>query len=325
MSNARGRWAIVLAAGEGTRLRSLTTDDTGVAVPKQFCSLRGGSSLLTETIHRAGAVVDSSHVCVVVSAAHTRWWRPILAGMPQRNVIVQPSNRGTGNGILLPLLHIMERDPTADVLILPSDHHVRDELSLTTSLRLAMRKIEVMPDEVLLLGIHPEEADSELGYILPGRQLGPDIASVARFVEKPPAVTARMLVEQGAVWNSLIIAARATALLALTSERYRDIVLGMSAAIVQDMCALTQNAAISQFYRELRNVDFSSQILEGTEARLRLVSARRCGWSDLGTPRRVAETLRHLPPERLLDSSPAHLPTINLSVQHARAENAMSS
>ena len=44
-------WALILAAGEGSRLRSLTTTN-GVAVPKQFCSLNGGPSLLQETLHQ---------------------------------------------------------------------------------------------------------------------------------------------------------------------------------------------------------------------------------------------------------------------------------
>lgn len=39
-------WAVVLAAGDGTRLASLTSDDRGRSVPKQFCSLNGGGSLL---------------------------------------------------------------------------------------------------------------------------------------------------------------------------------------------------------------------------------------------------------------------------------------
>jgi hypothetical protein len=50
--DAMTRWAIVLAAGEGSRLRLLTTDDRGVVTPKQFCSLRGGASLLERTLAR---------------------------------------------------------------------------------------------------------------------------------------------------------------------------------------------------------------------------------------------------------------------------------
>ena len=43
-------WALILAGGEGTRLSSLTTTPGGLSVPKQFCSLQGGASLLEETL-----------------------------------------------------------------------------------------------------------------------------------------------------------------------------------------------------------------------------------------------------------------------------------
>ena len=46
-------WAVVLAAGDGTRLASLTRDGQGNAVPKQFCSLRGENSLLHDAVDRA--------------------------------------------------------------------------------------------------------------------------------------------------------------------------------------------------------------------------------------------------------------------------------
>jgi len=52
---ARGRnWVILLAAGEGNRLRRLTMDGSGTRVPKQFCSLRNGPSLLHHALRRVG-------------------------------------------------------------------------------------------------------------------------------------------------------------------------------------------------------------------------------------------------------------------------------
>ena len=46
-------WAVVLAAGDGTRLAALTTDASGNSVPKQFCSLNGGRTLIEETLQHA--------------------------------------------------------------------------------------------------------------------------------------------------------------------------------------------------------------------------------------------------------------------------------
>lgn len=102
-------WALVLAAGEGSRLRSLTTAADGTAVPKQFCSLLGGPSLLQEALHRAQSIAPRERICTVVAEHHRRWWQRALWSVPAANVIAQPANRGTAIGILLPVLHIRSR------------------------------------------------------------------------------------------------------------------------------------------------------------------------------------------------------------------------
>jgi len=80
-------------------------------VPKQFCSLRGGASLLDEALARGEAVTSRSRVLAVVAGCHRRWWEGALRSLPPDNVIVQPENKGTAAGLLLPLLHIVTRDP----------------------------------------------------------------------------------------------------------------------------------------------------------------------------------------------------------------------
>src|SRR5215471_12412530 len=92
-------WAVVLAAGEGTRLASLTRDAAGNAVPKQFCALNGARSLLEEAIQRARQVVSLDRTCAIVAKQHARHWRKTLRALPAANLVVQPQNRGTANGV----------------------------------------------------------------------------------------------------------------------------------------------------------------------------------------------------------------------------------
>ena len=99
-------WVVVLAAGEGTRLSALTADDAGRHVPKQFCSLHGGQSLFGLALTRARAIVPEERVCAVVATDHERWWQQTHHEMHPGNMIVQPRNRGTGNGVLLALAYI---------------------------------------------------------------------------------------------------------------------------------------------------------------------------------------------------------------------------
>jgi hypothetical protein len=49
----RHHWAVILAGGDGVRLRSMTRGIAGDDRPKQFCPLVGEDALLTETRKRA--------------------------------------------------------------------------------------------------------------------------------------------------------------------------------------------------------------------------------------------------------------------------------
>lgn len=284
----RGRnWAIVLAGGEGSRLRRLTTDGSGASTPKQFCSLRGGPSLLNEALRRAESLAPRRRICAVVAAQHERWWREPLSVLPLSNVLVQPENRGTALGILFALLHILEHDDLARVLILPADHHVNDEPALSTAMAQAVVHVRKEPAAVVLLGMAPEEPDPELGYILPA--LGGDdrFAPVARFIEKPTAAEARTLLSRGALWNSFIVAAHAPTLLGMISRYDPALVAQMRTAIR----TARAHAALASLYPTLPGVDFCRQILQGRELLLRVLRVPACGWSDLGTVERVSRSL----------------------------------
>ena len=103
MRNVLNTWAVVLAAGEGTRLREITTTEAGEIVPKQFCSLQRETCLLEDAILRAQAVAMPQHICSVVADQHRRWWSKALKSLPSQNILVQPRNCGTAHGILLAL------------------------------------------------------------------------------------------------------------------------------------------------------------------------------------------------------------------------------
>lgn len=314
-------WVIVLAGGDGSRLHSLTTTSAGVAVPKQFCSLRGGDSLLLEALKRAESVASSEHICTVVAQQHRRWWDCALSTTPKANIIVQPRNCGTANGILLPLLYIMARDSEARVVLLPSDHHVRDEQVLAVALQKAVQDLAVRCDQILLIGMLPEEADPDLGYIVPGDGDGA-VSTVDRFIEKPDVELARTLIAAGAVWNAFIVAARAQALLHIFLQRVPQVVIRMQAVVAKNPFAPGLSTAVVDLYCDLPDVDFSRHILQGAESLLRVLQVPRCGWSDLGTPKRLAETLQSLPPaSRLPDDSLNPLAGfLNLALQYARQQ-----
>lgn len=312
-------WALVLAAGEGTRLRSLTTTRDGVPVPKQFCSLDGGPSLLQEALSRAESIAHFTRICTVVAAQHRQWWAEPLQMRSRSNVVVQPQNRGTAIGILLPLLQLVRRDPRARVALLPSDHYVENERVLGRALRGAMIDAATYSDDVLLLGIRPDHADPELGYVVPGRPNGIGLAPVSRFVEKPSRADAETLIDHGALWNSFVVVARLESLLALYERRFPEVLTAMDLAIEREHAGDLR--AMTELYERLPAIDFSRHVLQGQEEFLRVVQVPSCGWSDLGTPHRVAAALRGpRPVPRTIAPHISPAAILDLSTQHSRLQ-----
>lgn len=316
LANAGHDWSLVLAGGEGSRLRSLTMTASGVAVPKQFCSFGGDVSLLHDALSRAQSVTKAERTCVVVSEHHRLWWQALDLRIPDQNVIRQPRNRGTATGILLPLLKIMQRDPKAGVLVLPSDHFVRNEAALAASLRAAMRSVRQHPDQIVILGISPDEADPELGYIVAETDGDPDLRAVTEFVEKPSAAVARTLVARGGVWNSFIFAAHGAALLRAFEERCPRLVTEMR-HIIASSGHMAQHELLD-LYEHAPDLDFSRDILQRSPSMLRVLTVPPCGWSDLGTPRRLTEALLHVAPrsEHSLRRMGGHTPFVDLTQLH---------
>lgn len=291
-------------------------------MPKQFCSLHGGRTLVEDAVARAAALTVPERICAIVAEQHRQWWRDVLAPLPRENVIAQPRNRGTAIGVLYPLLHILARDPQANVVLLPSDHYVREEFVLRQSLRAALRRLEREPATPVLLGLAPEEADSELGYILPGSKDADGSALVTQFIEKPSPQVARDIIANGGLWNAFIIAANVRSLVQIFTDRYPELVMDLQAAIEHGR-RTPDSTALIETYQRLPELDFSRHILEGRTHALRVVRVPQCGWSDLGTPKRVAETLRRLRFERNRDTFVVRdTPHVNLALQHARMERA---
>jgi mannose-1-phosphate guanylyltransferase len=322
MSRLQHTWAVVLAAGDGARLSSLTTDSDGNPVPKQFCSLNGGGSLLHEALQRAYRIVPRERVCAIVADQHRPYWRLELWALPAANVIVQPSNRGTAHGVLLAVLSILDRDPLARIVFLPADHYVADESALAGSLRQTVNLLTRHSKGLALVGIEPDEPDPELGYIVPGRMLADGSYTVEQFVEKPQPRLASELLASGALWNSFIFAANGASLLGLLRLRIPSSVEEMATALARD----DRSRALAELYERLESVDFSRAVTQGAEPSLSVVAAPQCGWTDLGTPKRLADTLRRLGhtssrpglTEALHRSSIRASAFIDLAAQHAR-------
>jgi mannose-1-phosphate guanylyltransferase len=291
------RWAIVLAGGDGVRLRPLTRRISGDERPKQFCPIVGGETLLDRTLRRTRLTIADENTLVVVTQKHEPFYKRYAEKMPSHSFIVQPDNRGTTAPILYGLLRAVAMDPGCSVATFPSDHYVSDDESFMYYVDAAFEAARVMPESVLLLGINAKSPEVEYGWIEPADPIflpcaGP-LFRVDRFWEKPSITVAQRLLSRGCFWNSFVMVGRAKTLLELISESTPD-VYSLFERIAPAIGTSYEAAAIGALYSQLRESNFSQEILTRQFLRLAVLPVTGMEWSDWGDPARVLGSLARI-------------------------------
>ena len=289
------RYAIILAGGNATRLLPLTRRTSGRPIPKQFCPIIGERTLLAQTRCRVALKVDRHRTIVVVTRSHEDFYRDQLSASSDPNLLVQPDNRGTAAAILFAVLRVAKRDPHAVVSVFPSDHYVDNEELFMCHADLAMRMANLHRQQLVLLGITPERAESGYGWIEPAGSVceRSTLLRVAQFWEKPPESLARHLWQRGCLWHSFVMAGTARAFLTITfralPELKRTVVRIWPAVGTPD-----EHEAMEVAYANIPCRDLAEDVLAQNAADLVVVPVEGLYWNDLGDPRRVYETLARI-------------------------------
>jgi mannose-1-phosphate guanylyltransferase len=314
----RNIWAVVLAGGDGQRMSALTRNAQGLCTPKQYCSLNGCQSLLQLSLQRALAVTAREHIVPVVTDAHRRWWQTQLLAFRRTLVVVEPSNRGTGLGVLLPLLVIAKCDPEAGVIFFPSDHHVEHEDLLAEFLRQATAPEALDSNKLTMLGITPNAPDSGFGYLSPAPDSGVGMRPVHQFIERPDEAATAELFRTGAVWNSGIFAGRISQIVGLFQRHIPGLMLDLSAIMKDWSDPRIPTAELTILYNRHPTVDFSRDVLQKCPRDLQFLTVPPCGWTDVGTPARLAQALRTVRPVKS-DHTASERQAFNLATAFDRA------
>lgn len=287
-------WAVVLAGGEGVRLRPLVGRVCGDQRPKQFCPLLGPRTLLRQTLERVGRLIPPERTVVVSLESHERYLALEFGQRPGPTVLKQPMSRGTAAAVLFAAQWIEARDPRATVVFFPSDHFIGEEAAFMKQVSGVARFVGRQPEWIVLLGVQPSEPETEYGWIEPGERVawsGPGpLYRVRRFREKPAEEEARILFANGCLWNTLVFAAGVDVLLAAG----RECVPSMSdrfARLSTYWGGEHERWAARQAYELVPTVSFSRSILEASGQPLAVLKVTGLTWCDLGSPDRVLKTL----------------------------------
>jgi mannose-1-phosphate guanylyltransferase len=295
------RCGIILAAGEGSRLRSFVEDLRGYAIPKQYVNFIGQRSMLEHTFSRAKKLIPAERLFTVVSQSHLKHPDVVrqLSSQPMGRIVTQPDNRDTGPGLLLPLVHLYKLYPESTVAVFPADHFILEEDLFMFYVDQAFRVVERDPAKFILLGINPSEAEPEYGYILPGKTLHspvPRTRAVSRFIEKPEPHLARVLVLRGGLWNTLVMVFKTKTFLDAVS-RVAPLLYSSFERIRRAIGTSSVGDLVKETYQQMRPVNLSKDLLEvfplQRSSPLCVLPVKGVQWSDWGSKERIVRVLEN--------------------------------
>ena len=217
---------VLLSGGSGTRLWPLSRE----AYPKQFLPLAGDDTMVQATWRRVEALADLAPI-VVANEEHRFLVAEQLrqVGAPVPAILLEPVGRNTAPAIAAAALQAMAGGADPLLLVLPSDHVVRDVAGFQRAVREASSAAEA--GALVTFGVVPDAPETGFGYIQ--AEAGDGLRQVLRFVEKPDAATARSYLDAGGYyWNSGMFLFRASRYLEELARFRPDIVDAVRAAHV---------------------------------------------------------------------------------------------
>jgi mannose-1-phosphate guanylyltransferase len=272
-------YAVIMAGGSGTRLWPVSRKKH----PKQTLPLLGNRTLFQMTVDRLDGFLSKDRIFIVTAKEQAEVLRGQTPEIPQDNFIIEPDPRGTASVIGLAATVLAKKDPDAVMIVLPSDHYIRN----VDLFRLVMRvAVDVAGKNYLVtLGITPTSPATGYGYIQRGEPLSEQFDypayHVKRFKEKPEQTGAlEMLRQIDHSWNSGMFIWRADVIL----KEFARLMPRLKVALDRIGVAwgtAEQETVLRNEWMPIRSETIDYGVMEFAE-RVAVLPASDLGWNDIG-------------------------------------------
>jgi len=271
---------VILSGGSGTRLWPMSR----TFYPKQLLPLVGEKTLLQQAALRVAAAPGFAPPLIIANEEH----RFIIAeqlreiDVAAQGLLLEPVGRNTAPAAAIGALWLAERDPDALMLLMASDHVIRDVPAFLTAVGRAAAA--AARGYLVCLGIAPDRAETGYGYIRQGEALAAaeGAFAVGAFVEKPDAARAEEYLAGGNyLWNGSIFLFPVALYLSELERLRPDMLVACRAALAaarrDDDFIRLDKAAFADCPAD--SIDYA--VMEHTASAA--VVPVSMGWSDLGS------------------------------------------
>jgi mannose-1-phosphate guanylyltransferase/mannose-6-phosphate isomerase len=272
--------AVILSGGKGTRFWPLSRE----AWPKQMLNILGEDTLLRQSIKRLDGFDPELNIWICTTedlAQDIRFHLKPLGKEAERiRFIIEPVGRNTAPAIGLAAMTIQNLYPDSVMIVMPSDHAIRDTKQFQEKLRGA---IEVAKEGYLVtFGIKPRKPETAYGYIQASQPLAnfkEKVFQVQKFFEKPDLKRAESFIQQGNFyWNSGIFVWKTSKILKEIESYLPGLYQGLKKVGGEKDA---KSRAVAEVYASFDNISIDYGILEKSQTVM--VVPSDFGWSDLGS------------------------------------------
>lgn len=283
--------AIIFAGGVGTRLWPLSRKKS----PKQFEKIIGDKSTLQLAANRLQPDFSWDDIFISTGKQYVPTVQEQLHELPPRQVIGEPQVRDVGPAVGLMTALLQKVTPDEPMVILWSDHLVRNEALFRKILRVAGTVVEENQDKIVFVSQKPRFASENLGWISYGSEVmtkeGVPFHEFVDFQYRPDAKTAKKYLESGHhAWN-LGYFVTTPRFLWKQYETFAPNLAGSIASIADAWGTSDFETVLDEVYPTLEKISFDNAILEKLDAKDALVVSENIEWSDIGAWEALKEAL----------------------------------
>lgn len=268
---------VIMAGGIGSRFWPLSTPQC----PKQFLDITGcGRTMIQQTFDRFEGIIDIDHVWVVTSANFKQLVADQLTGINPQHILLEPCMRNTAPCIAYVSWKIQKEDPTALIVVAPSDHLVLNVPKFQQTINTGLSFV-ADGKRVLTLGMTPTRPETGYGYIEQGEPVTGAIFQLKAFREKPNLPTAIQYLQKGGfTWNSGMFLWSVDTIIG-ELRAYAPQIAGVMDQMVDSFFSPQEQEVVNQLFPTCEKISIDYAVMEKTQ--VGNVLPAEFGWSDLGT------------------------------------------